>query len=62
MNRDDMEPEPQLQFCDTSLSASHEEPTQVQPLHSMLKELKYSKATTFQEAPTKCLMNKLNRI
>ena len=50
MSHEDMQPEPQLHFCDTSPLASDEEPTQVQPLQSILKEPKYTKNVTFGES------------
>ena len=50
MSREDMQPEPQLQFRDTSPLASDEEPSQVQPLQSILKEPKYSKSVSFNES------------
>ena len=53
MSREDMQPEPQLQFCDTSLLASDEEPSQLQPLQSILKEPKYTKSITFSESLSK---------
>ena len=51
MSCEDMQPEPQLQFHDTSPPASDEEPSQVQPLQSILKEPKYSKSVSFNESP-----------
>ena len=51
MSCEDMQLEPQLQFCNTSPPASDEEPSQVQPLQSILKEPKYSKSVSFDESP-----------
>ena len=53
MSCKDMQPEPQLQFRHTSPPASDEEPTQVQPLQSILKEPKYTKNITFGKSLSK---------
>ena len=47
-----MQPEPQLQYCDTSPLVSDEEQPQVQPLQPILKEPKYSRSVSFDKSPT----------
>ena len=61
MSPKDMQPGPQVQFRNTPSLASNEEPTQVQPLQSILKEPMYSKNVTFGESLSKSPQEQTNK-